>query len=142
MALVYPASLGMDEGIADLLIKGWSAMLAVCNGPTGAGCTHPVLWIAILGWVVAAFASALWWMRKVFRRYEVTTALPVEYGALNVANVGTGLLFYAEYEYMTQGEVGLILVGLLVILVGIYVGTLPSLGFGARAPRDAQARAA
>merc|ERR1712146_440950 len=118
--------------------KGWAAMFSVCNGPTGAGCTHPVLFISMGGWALSAFASALWWMRKVFRRYETTVALPVEYGALNAANVCTGLLFYAEYQSMSAAQIALILTGLVVILAGIGVGTLQ---FGAGGARDG-ARAA
>ena len=77
----------------------------------------------MVGWVLSAFASALWWMRKVFSRYEVTVALPVEYGALNAANVCTGLLFYAEHEQMSGAQIGLILSGLAVILLGIWIST-------------------
>ena len=128
MAVVYPCSLGLDEGVADLLIKGWSAMLAQCSGPQHLGCSHPILWTSMLGWVLAAFGSAFWWMRKVFRRYETTVALPVEYGSLNAANVCTGLLFYAEHERMSGEQIALILCGLCVILVGIGVGTLSCWG--------------
>jgi len=121
MAILYPLSLGLDEGVADLLIKGWASMLAVC-GDTGEGCSHPILYIAIGCWVLSAFASALWWMRRVFARFEVSVALPIEYGGLNAANVLTGLLFYREYERMTPSEIGLVTSGCIVILAGIAVG--------------------
>jgi len=62
MAVVYPASLGLDEGLADLLIKGWAGMLSQPDP------SHPVLYISIVAWCLSAFASALWWMRKVFAR--------------------------------------------------------------------------
>ena len=136
MAVVYPCSLGLDEGVADLLIKGWSAMLAQCSGPQHLGCSHPILWTSMLGWVLAAFGSAFWWMRKVFRRYETTVALPVEYGSLNAANVCTGLLFYAEHERMSGEQIALILCGLCVILVGIGVGTLSCRGASGEAPAN------
>lgn len=123
MSVIYPASLGLDEGVADLLIKGWSAMLSVCTS-TGKGCSSLILWISIVFWVISAFASAFWWMPKVFGRYEVTMALPVEYGALNFANVCTGLLFYAEYKSMTGDQLALVIAGCAVILSGIAVGQL------------------
>ena len=41
----------------------------------------------------------------VLRRYETTIALPVEYGALNVGSVCTGLLFYAERDSMDTWQV-------------------------------------
>jgi len=118
MAVVYPASLGLDEGLADLLIKGWAGMLSQPDP------SHPVLYISIVAWCLSAFASALWWMRKVFARYETTAALPIEYGSLNFANVGTGLLFYQEYRMMEGSGIALILGGLVVIIAGIAVGTL------------------
>ena len=61
---------------------------------------------------------------QVFRRYETTVALPVEYGALNVANVATGLLFYEEHQKMSASDLTLIICGLCVILVGIFIGQL------------------
>lgn len=57
-------------------------------------------------------------------RYETTAALPIEYGSLNFANVGTGLLFYQEYRMMEGSGIALILGGLVVIIAGIAVGTL------------------
>ena len=38
------------------------------------------------------------WIKIVFTRYEVTVALPVEYGVLNTAAVFSGIVFYADYE--------------------------------------------
>ena len=32
-------------------------------------------------------------------RYETTVGLPIEYGALNVGNVASGMLFYGEVYY-------------------------------------------
>lgn len=32
-------------------------------------------------------------------RYETTVGLPIEYGALNVGNVASGMLFYGEVHY-------------------------------------------
>ena len=38
------------------------------------------------------------WMPIVFRRFETTVALPVEYGAVNAGSVLSGLLFYQEHS--------------------------------------------
>ena len=124
MALVYPASMGLDEGVADLLIaKGWQAMLSVCNdGCRDVSCAHWILWTALVLWVLAAFASALFWMRKVFGRFEVTVALPIEYGTLGFANVLTGLLFYGEHLTAKPWQLGMIIAGCSVIILGIAVG--------------------
>lgn len=161
MLLVYACSLGLDEGVADLLLpKGWQAMLAVCNNPANPqhSCAHPMIWITMGLWVLSAFASTFWWMRKVFARYETTIALPIEvrrvcawnegailrrlelwsvltcaltrfshspqYGALNFANVCTGLLFFAEHELMHGWQLALVITGCIIILIGIAIGQI------------------
>lgn len=128
MLLVYGCSLGLDEGVADLLLpKGWQAMLSVCNDPLNPhlSCGHPMIWVTMALWVLSAFASTFWWMRKVFARYETTIALPIEYGALNFSNVCTGLLFFAEHKLMQGWQLALVISGCVVILVGIAIGQIP-----------------
>merc|ERR1719401_2659530 len=87
--------------------------------------TNPLLYIVIAVWFVTGFASAFWFMRVVFRRYETTLALPVEYGTLNAASVLTGLLFYQEHTYMSNWQLAAVIVGSAIILGGIYVGRAP-----------------
>ena len=50
--------------------------------------------------IACGLASALFWMRIVYKRYETTVALPIEYGALNAGNLLGGMLVYAEDECM------------------------------------------
>jgi len=127
MLLVFAGSLGLDEGIADLLLpKGFQPMLAMCNDAANPhlSCGHPMIWIAVVLWVLSAFASTFWWMRKVFARYEVTVALPIEYGALNFANVCTGLLFFSEHQMMEGWQLALVIVGAVLVLTGIGIGMI------------------
>ena len=127
MLLVYGGSLGLDEGIADLLLpKGFQPMLAMCNDDAHPelSCGHPMIWVAVVLWVLSAFASVFWWMRKVYSRYEVTVALPIEYGALNAANVCTGLLFFSEHRMMDDWQLALVVIGCVIILCGIGIGML------------------
>lgn len=119
MAVVYPASLGLDEAIAHLTMKAAVSMVSGCVG--GATCGAAVVWVFAVVWIGASLAT-LWWLRNVFARYEVTDALPVEYGAVNAASVLSGLLFYGERRFMTSVELALVLGGVLVILAGIAVG--------------------
>ena len=81
LALVYAGSLGLDEACADLLIKAWSGVLALCDDDGesdhehggGGDCTRSwVLWVSLGLWILSAFASAFWWYRKVLRRFETT----------------------------------------------------------------------
>ena len=68
-------------------------MLDVCSNSPRHSCAHPMIWVSIVLWAASAFGSTFGWMRLLFARYEVTVALPIEYGALNFANVMTGLVF-------------------------------------------------
>ena len=65
-------------------------------------------------------------MRVVYRKYETTVALPIEYGALNAGNVLVGLLFYQEHRFMDSTQLALALSGTAVILIGIAVGRIPA----------------
>ena len=86
--LLARSNRSLDEALADLLIKAWTGVLAKC--PEDDTCGAWVLWVSVCAWVLSAFASALWWYRKVLARYETTVALPIEYGALNAASALTG----------------------------------------------------
>lgn len=117
MSVVYPASLGMDEGIAHLAMKGSMSMLASC-GASDVDCAHPSLYIFVAFWIVCSCATA-WWLKVVFERYETTSALPVEYGMVNVVSTCSGLVFYEERQYLDAWQLALSLLGLLAILAGI-----------------------
>mmetsp|Transcript_30337 Transcript_30337/g.79533 ORF Transcript_30337/g.79533 Transcript_30337/m.79533 type:complete len:341 (+) Transcript_30337:55-1077(+) len=120
LKILYPAALGLDEAFADLLIKGWSAMLAHTSS-----FRYGIFYVAVILWILASFGSAFWFMRVVVRRYEATVALPVEYGTLNAAAVLTGLLFYKEHASMSVWQLASVLSGAFVIVVGILLGQTP-----------------
>jgi len=61
-------------------------------------------------------------MRTVFKRYEITKALPIEYGAVIAINALSGLVFYNESQYMKTWQIAIMLTGILVILIGIMIG--------------------
>ena len=125
MAVLYPASLGLDESLADALIRAWTAMLLRCStSPECASCDNAVVYVTVIAWVIAAHVSSLWWMPIVFRRFETTVALPIEYGAVNFGSVCAGLLLYQEWRYMTAAQLALQVGGLLLILLGITIGRL------------------
>ena len=80
-------------------------------------------------------------MPLVYRRYEVSVALPVEYGAVNLGAVLVGLLFFDEYYWMAPWQLALQLVGCALILAGIAVQqpcrTAPALRTAVDAPAKA-----
>ena len=124
MAIVYPASLGVDEALADLCVRAYSSMLA--TGMSGALQTWVLYVMAAMG-TLAGVLSAVFFMPYVYRRYETTVALPIEYGALNAGNIASGLLFYGESQYMQAWQVSMALGGCAIILLGIGVGRLERL---------------
>ena len=125
MALVYPGSLGLDEALADLLIRAWTAMLGVCAGGRAcADCNTPVVYVSIGLWVLLSFGGSLVLMPIIYRRYEVSTALPIEYGAVNAGTVMVGLLFYDEHQFMRPWQVALQILGCVVILAGLGIGRI------------------
>ena len=63
-------------------------------------------------------------------RYETTTALPVEYGTVFVANSCSGLLFFDETKRMATWQVINVLVSVCIVLIGMIVGQLDRWGSG------------
>jgi len=124
MSLVYPGSLGLDEGIAHLTMKGSMAMLADCGL-----CQHWVLYFFLVLWISSSVATA-WWLKVVFARYETTSALPVEYGMVNLVSVCSGLIFYNESKYMEAWQLLCSISGVALVLLGIQCSTLKALPFG------------
>jgi len=118
MGFLYPASMGMDEGVASLTMKASLTMLANCSGNE---CNSWIVYIACIIWITSSLAT-VWWLKNVFGRYQTTKALPIEYGALNVSSMCSGLIFYREYTYLEDWQLTMVLVGLGIILVGLAIG--------------------
>jgi len=126
MRILYPASLGLDEGIAHLTMKASLAMFGSCLNDIGIEqCNHWAVYVSVFAWVGSSMAT-LWWLQIVYRRYETTLALPIEYGFVNVAATASGLLAYDEIGYMETWQISLAISGALIVLVGIFVGRLHS----------------
>ena len=96
------------------------SMFAEC----GFGCGHWIFPAAAGLWVVTGLATLLW-LNVVFRRYETTLALPIEYSAVQVCAVCSGLIFYDEVDAMAGWQLGVCIFGALVILLGVGIGRLP-----------------
>jgi len=121
MGWIYPGSLGLDEGIGHLAMKSFMALLATCgdNGECGSG----ILWGMIMLWLVSSLAT-LWWLRTVFRRYDVTQALPIEYGGVMACDALSAIIYYGEDNYMEKWQLTMTLIGVSIIIVGIIVGRM------------------
>ena len=101
MAILYPASLGVDEGLAIMCMRATTSMFAHCNeaGVGLAACDHWAFWSTGTAWTIFGFGT-LPYLHVVFGRFETTLALPIEYGIVNIAMVASGLILYQEHKYM------------------------------------------
>ena len=120
MAFVYPASMGLDEGIAHLWLRADTSMLTQCDV---GGCANGTF-AAALGIRWTASVATSFWLIVVFRRYETTVALPIEYGTVTAIDVVSGLLFYREYEHMENWQLALVISGCVVCVIGVAVGII------------------
>merc|ERR1711871_1415950 len=78
-------------------------------------------WTAVaLRWGCSLLTA--FWLVVVFRRYETTVALPVEYGVVPALDTSSGLIFYNEYEHMEEWQIQTLLAGCAVCLLGVGVG--------------------
>lgn len=124
MGVLYPMSLGMDEGIALTMMRSCVTSFNHCSNKTElADCNHWTVFLTTSVWIMASLAT-LWWLRVVFRRYETTQALPIEYGTVNVIVVASGLIFFDEARYFNRWQLPLIIIGASIIVVGIGVSRL------------------
>lgn len=120
MAFVYPCSFGLDEGIAHLWLRGDTAMSTQCML---GGCANETFIIAVL--VRWGFSIATtFWLIVVFRRYETTIALPIEYGTVTAVDVISGLIFYQEYVIMSGWQLALVIIGCVFCCIGVGIGLL------------------
>ena len=62
--------------------------------------------------------------RNMYGRYETTVALPIEYGVVTAVDVISGLLFYDEHELLAPWQLGLVVGGCWLCLLGVAAGLL------------------
>jgi hypothetical protein len=123
MGIVYPGSLGIDEGIGHLAMKSFMAVLASCGDNDD--CTSGIFWGMVVLWLGTSLAT-LWWLRTVFRRYDVTQALPIEYGGVMICDALSALIYYKEDSYMEEWQLLMVIGGVCVIVLGIMIGRIQS----------------
>uniref|UniRef100_A0A7S4F4V2 Magnesium transporter n=1 Tax=Chrysotila carterae TaxID=13221 RepID=A0A7S4F4V2_CHRCT len=118
MAILYPASLGMDEGLAQIMMRSSVSMYNYCGEHGIMECHHWTVYVTLLLWIAFSIPN-LWWFKVVFQRYEVTVALPIEYGAVNVCAICSGLIFFNEAAYFNSWQLPLMISGGCIIMLGI-----------------------
>jgi len=130
MAVVYPLSLGLMEGVTQLTIKALSAIAGKCSEDGYPTCCFANGWTWAFLFVFASVGVlTVIWLKLVYTRYETTTGLPVEYGTVHCCSIMGGLIFYQEAKAMQAWQVALALSGLATVVAGVAISTLKELPF-------------
>jgi len=127
MAVIYPMSLGLLEGVTQLTMKALVAMVFACGWPFPEIC-----WLSVWLWAFAiVFCSVgvltVIWLKIVYTRIETTTGLPIEYGTVHACSVLGGIVFYREFVFMNHVQLGAALVGLVIVMCGVAVSSWETL---------------
>merc|ERR1719512_316392 len=69
--------------------------------------------------IIPLTSLSIVFLKVVYARYEVTTALPIEYGTLHFWQIMAGLLFFEEYRAMSPIQYVICFLGLTVVLIGV-----------------------
>jgi len=123
MAVVYPASLGLLEGVTQLTMKGIMGMGSLCfkaePRPWPGPCyERPTLWLFVLVFALVGVMTIIW-LKIVYTRYETTEALPIEYGTVHACSVLAGFVFFRERDYMTAQMTMMTFIGLAIVILGV-----------------------
>ena len=114
----FPSVLSSYETLAQLCIKGASSMLLVSTTEHGSQMGEPMFWIVVaLGF--ATTLQAVLWLRKVYRRFDTSTTLPIEYASLTISTSFGGILWFEEHEQLEASDWVWVLVGEAVLVVGM-----------------------
>ena len=133
MMFVYPGSLGLDEAINGTWLRAAISMMGRCTTGEGKGehhgCDNPLMYIGLAIMLTSALAT-VWWLKVVYKRYETTIALPIEYGVVNVAMCASGLIFYQEHKYYETWQLAVTITGSVVVCLGISIFFLKESALG------------
>jgi len=135
MTVIYPASLGLQEGLMQIVTKGLVAMIDSMGLFSG-----PDIYISFWFWLFVLIATTVGiltviWLKIVYTRYEVTTGLPIEYGTLQAFAYLAGIFFFGEYKTMTETWMWVSgFSGLVIIVCGVGVSSMSKMPWQ-RAPK-------
>merc|ERR1712100_26436 len=130
MAVVYPASLGLQEVVTQVGMKTLMALLDCCLFSTWSmphPCGKEKNFYMVLVILVTAIVATVLWLKIVYTRYETTTAMPIEYGTLHLGVIIGGIVFFQEHKQMEAWQFMSAVVGLSFVLIGVFVSSLKEL---------------
>ena len=128
MSVVYPMSLGLLEGVTQLLVKALSSIGSECMDVGVPPCcyTSGLPWMLLLVFCFVGVLTVVW-LKIVYTRFETTTGLPIEYGTVHCCSVLGGLYFYEEADYMLTGQFTLCFGGLAFVVMGVAISACKEL---------------
>jgi len=128
---MYPMAMGIEEGICQLCARATFLLLPECT--TFYSCGRPMLWLSLASWLAFA-AVSVWFMRKVYRNFEVTVALPIEYGCVNTIVVASGLIVFDEAQTLTKVGLPIVISSVALVLTGCAISMCDSSSSEQKAP--------
>lgn len=122
MSVLLPILLGCDQGLTQLTLRGVTSMIQQCGRPAllGGGCGGYALPLMLVFFVLASLAT-LFWMRWVYRRFEITDSITLEYGTISLAAIFSGLIFFGNVDRMEGWQQGCTWSGVVVMIIGLAV---------------------
>jgi len=127
MGLVYPASLGMLEGFTQVAMKSLMAMLQSCSAisfPWPEHCNSSASWWAFFAAFNVVGVMTIVWLKIVYTRFEVSAALPIEYGTVQMCSYLGGVVFFGEYKVMESWQLAVGFSGLATIMAGVIISAV------------------
>jgi hypothetical protein len=119
MLFCHTGVLAIFESLVQLWLKSLSSLgWRILDGEDDY--KHWVFWFSI-GAMCFCAVGVVWWLRKVYSRFEVTEGLPIEYGAVTMFGLIGGLTFYEESKELDVTSTIMLMCGLAIIIVGIFV---------------------
>jgi len=64
------------------------------------------------------------WLKIVYTRFEVSAALPIEYGTVQMCSYLGGVVFFGEYKVMESWQLAVGFSGLATIMAGVIISAV------------------
>lgn len=123
--LIYPGLLGLTEANGSLILKSINSLATTTldeDADKGSQSTATILWFALFIIGLFLFLVIVLELRLTYRRFEIPTAFPVEFGMITFVSVVGGFAVFEDWQYVSEAGtwVAVILAGA-AIMLGIFI---------------------
>ena len=124
--LIYPGVLGLTEANGSLVLKSLNSLATTTvDDDANNNQDHDTalnLWIALLLIGLFLFLVIVIELRLTFRRFEIPTAFPVEFGMITFVSVLGGFAVFEDWRYVKEdGTWVLVIMAGFSIMTGIFI---------------------